>query len=44
MNELSEKGVEIWYNQFQKSEKISEVLIFMEQKKRETELNYFICI
>lgn len=26
MNELSEKGVEIWYNQFQKSEKISEVL------------------
>ena len=26
MNELSEKGIEIWYDQFQKSEKISEVL------------------
>lgn len=26
MNELSEKGVEIWYNQFQKAERISNVL------------------
>lgn len=41
INQLSERGVEIWYGQFKKAEKISEVLNLYSTNKEKEKIKLF---